>query len=731
MYDSSPKTDEGSFPNIIFKKRLAPLPLFKQNIFNKTLTPSSSMDKTCFGFRSAGLPTTLPPGSPTKTFLNELKTINHYGRLCDQPFLEFSNFHFEQVFGSGSGKKKIVLEPVKQRKDKKCITKLYTIGDFNKSMRASTIKFEDGASKPGKQKKQKDKSKKENLSIIKKVYQIGEYETIVGFFSLEVVLVPVDGETSDQISLRIGKKELKRIYKKSHNEMAKAVLDSLMMDDDKLVANIAKDKSEKKSGVTASDQTYPDKRENMVVELNGQKYKATVHFPYLEVLIPDLDFKQKMLLKPINLSNLYEAKFANLDDYIQRFDLPPRVYKNKEDLRVEELKSLPTIIKKVIKTSDFGGLMLFKGLEVHLKNTSELQPETIMHESTLTPMSRNILRRKKKDVNNVLLRLNIYELDRTHKCTATELTELIKESLSIEDGEGFTINLPEEKTNAYHHRNQIKEDSLPEFSNKFDIRFNKFVYEGFVKFPTLELYVPETNFKDIIQLKPSQLKDLIDNSFKNMEDYMGLFKTPTTKRSLNNDPKIVLINPSESNEYQDIIQETVFLAKSSKHQTGIVNITSDNIRNLEALEENFKALESAQYIAIFGRSEADEEAEKIKEFFEAIKTAKGSQEVLKEKKVFFVQIANQSESFAEDEIKQNYNDVFDSLGLVSIKNLIIAEDDSNSRPRVKLIEERLLNLGKALETVKSIESIGEDFTQANKKIVEENEEDEEAGARSG
>jgi len=145
---------------------------------------------------------------------------------------------------------------------------------------------------------------------------------------------------------------------------------------------------------------------------------------------------------------------------------------------------------------------------------------------------------KKKDVNNVVLRLDISDLDKIYKCTVQELVDLIKESIIVEEEKGFLIKFEEENINAYQHRQESEQEEFPEVSEKFQIRFNKFLYEGFIKFPTLELYVPETNFKDIIQLRSSQLKDLIQNQFNNMTDYLQYFKKP----ALANTTSVPVIN---------------------------------------------------------------------------------------------------------------------------------------------------------------------------------------------
>lgn len=125
--------------------------------------------------------------------------------------------------------------------------------------------------------------------------------------------------------------------------------------------------------------------------------------------------------------------------------------------------------------------MLFKSLEIYLKNTSSIEPETIMGESKLTPLSQNILRKRKKDVNNVLLRLEISDLEKLTRATGDEITELLQESIIIEEGVGFLIKLDEHKTTILNDRKEIKVDELPDYSEKFTIRFQRFLYEGYIK----------------------------------------------------------------------------------------------------------------------------------------------------------------------------------------------------------------------------------------------------------
>jgi len=139
------------------------------------------------------------------------------------------------------------------------------------------------------------------------------------------------------------------------------------------------------------------------------------------------------------------------------------------------------------------------------------------------------MRKKKKDVNTALLRLRLDEVLKLLKCTPEEITEIVKESVGVEEGTGFTVKLDQEKLNNCHERQKGEVDEFPEYGEKFTIRFNRFIYEGFIKFPTLELYIPETNYKDVIQLKPYQLRDLIEEEFKNIEAYLHYFKKPATE----------------------------------------------------------------------------------------------------------------------------------------------------------------------------------------------------------
>jgi len=162
--------------------------------------------------------------------------------------------------------------------------------------------------------------------------------------------------------------------------------------------------------------------------------------------------------------------------------LPEVAYKGKEDIRNEKLKALPTIIKKVVDTTEFGGTMLFKSMEIHLKNTSDFEPQIMMHESSLTPMQRNMNNRKKKDVNNVVLRVPIDELEKILKADVTELVDLVKESIIVEEGKGFSLVFDPENIKPIQHRDEYRCENFPQGSEKFNVRFNRFLYEIYIKY---------------------------------------------------------------------------------------------------------------------------------------------------------------------------------------------------------------------------------------------------------
>jgi hypothetical protein len=143
---------------------------------------------------------------------------------------------------------------------------------------------------------------------------------------------------------------------------------------------------------------------------------------------------------------------------------------------------LPAVIKKVIKTEEFGGLMIFKSMEITLKNTSEMQPEIVVENEEGRNIDSKIRKRRQKDVNNVVLKLSVYELSELLKCNVKEIVEIVKESVQIEEGKGFAIELNRERVQQYQHRSDVQHGFYPESSEKFIIRFNKYLYEAQIKY---------------------------------------------------------------------------------------------------------------------------------------------------------------------------------------------------------------------------------------------------------
>jgi len=147
----------------------------------------------------------------------------------------------------------------------------------------------------------------------------------------------------------------------------------------------------------------------------------------------------------------------------------------------EELVNLPNVIKKVVKTEEFGGMLILKAMQIILKNTADVEPETSVNMDKLKDIDRKIMRRRKKDLNLVNLWVPWKDLAVLNKMSLEEMIEVVKESIIVEEGKGFTFNIDPQVIIKYSNQSQPKESAYPEQSESTNIRFNKFIYEMHIR----------------------------------------------------------------------------------------------------------------------------------------------------------------------------------------------------------------------------------------------------------
>ena len=196
--------------------------------------------------------------------------------------MEFTSFHYEQVFGSGGGKKKLKLDPIQQKKDKKKIQKMYTIGlPNNSTLQSSAIKVEDNSTTAAgahstffKDHKEHEVESPKTAKTLQKVYKIGEYEALISFVSIQISLVPANRPHKAPLVMLVKRDDLKKIYKKPPTELAETIIECLQANNNRISLRIGKENAQ--SSRYVGDETYPEKKSDLHVNLDGQDYNVTI-----------------------------------------------------------------------------------------------------------------------------------------------------------------------------------------------------------------------------------------------------------------------------------------------------------------------------------------------------------------------------------------------------------------------------------------------------------------------
>jgi hypothetical protein len=116
-------------------------------------------------------------------------------------------------------------------------------------------------------------------------------------------------------------------------------------------------------------------------------------------------------------------------------------------------------------------------MEVILKNTADVQPETMVNEEKLSEINQTIIRKRKKDLSQINLWVPWADLAVLNNLAVSEIVDVVQSSVIIEEGKGFTFQLDSNKSNIYAHEKFPKETHFPEQTGHTHVRFNKFIYE--------------------------------------------------------------------------------------------------------------------------------------------------------------------------------------------------------------------------------------------------------------